>query len=105
MNINEISFFSIFLIFIIGVLMLDLGVFDRKSHEVPFKEAMLWTGIWVFLSFCFYILLLTHGDLIHGIDNLEAVKAQIAQYKHPINIDGLNYDQALELYRKNLSRS
>jgi tellurite resistance protein TerC len=103
MNPNEITFFSVFLILIIGVLMLDLGVFDRRSHEVPFKEALIWTGVWVFLSFAFYMLLRTHGDLIHGLDTIEAIKAQVAQYKHPIEIDGLNYEQALQLYRQNLS--
>jgi len=103
MNVNEITFFSLFLIFIIGVLMLDLGVFDRKSHEVPFKEALVWTGVWVFLSFLFFMLLRFRGDWIHGLDSYDAIKAQIAQYKHPIEINGLSYEQALDLYRKNLS--
>jgi tellurite resistance protein TerC len=83
--------------------MLDLGIFDRKSHEVPFKEALIWTGVWVFLSFAFYMLLRTHGDLIHGLDSVEAIKAQVEQYNHPIDIDGLSYEQALRLYRHNLS--
>jgi tellurite resistance protein TerC len=103
MNINEITFFSLFLILVIGVLMLDLGIFDRKSHEVPFKEAMIWTGVWMFLSFGFYMLLWLHGDIIHGLGSLDAISARIAEYKHPIDIDGLTYQQALELYRHNLS--
>ena len=103
MNVNEIIFFSIFLVFIISVLMLDLGVFDRKSHEVPFKEALIWTGVWVMLSFGFFLLLRFRGELIHGLDSLDAIKSQIAQYKHPINIDGLTFQQALDVYRQNLS--
>jgi tellurite resistance protein TerC len=103
MNINEISFFSLFLIFIIGVLMLDLGVFDKKSHEVPFREALLWTGVWVFLSFAFYMLLRFRGDWIHGLDSYDAIRDQVVKFKHPLDIEGLNYEQALDLYRKNLS--
>jgi len=103
MNANEITFFSVFLIFIISVLMLDLGVFDRKSHIVPFKEAMIWTGVWMFLSFGFFMLLRLRGDLIHGLDSLDAIRNQIKEYQHPIDIDGLTYHQALEVYRHNLS--
>lgn len=103
MNANEVTFFSIFLIFIISVLMLDLGVFDRKSHVVPFKEALLWTGIWVFLSFAFYLLIRLRGDLIHGLDSYEAVRNQVAAFHHPIRIEGLTKEQALDLYRHNLS--
>ncbi len=36
-----------FLAFVIVALILDLGVFNRKSHIITTKEAGLWTGIWV----------------------------------------------------------
>lgn len=32
---------------------LDLGVFSRKSHEVKFREALIWTLVWVSLAFAF----------------------------------------------------
>jgi tellurite resistance protein TerC len=32
---------------------LDLGVFSRKSHEVKFREALIWTLVWVFLAVAF----------------------------------------------------
>ena len=34
-------------------LALDLGVFHRSAHEVKFKEALAWTGIWVALAMLF----------------------------------------------------
>lgn len=32
---------------------LDLGVFSRKSHEIRFREALVWTLVWVALAFAF----------------------------------------------------
>jgi hypothetical protein len=31
------------------MLILDLGVFHRKSEEISVKQALLWTGLWVLL--------------------------------------------------------
>jgi tellurite resistance protein TerC len=35
------------------MLALDLGVFHRKSHDVSVKEALTWSGVWIFLALCF----------------------------------------------------
>jgi len=43
----------IFSVFVLGMLALDLGVFNRKAHEVHFKEALTWSFVWVALSMCF----------------------------------------------------
>jgi tellurite resistance protein TerC len=32
---------------------LDLGVFNRKSHEISFREASVWTAVWVSLALLF----------------------------------------------------
>lgn len=32
---------------------LDLGVFNRKSHEIRFREALTWTIVWVSLALIF----------------------------------------------------
>lgn len=39
-----------FLGFVLAMLGLDLGVFHRKSHEVSFREALGWSGVWVALA-------------------------------------------------------
>jgi tellurite resistance protein TerC len=39
-----------FLGFLGTILAVDLLVLDREAHEVPFKEAMAWTGAWVALA-------------------------------------------------------
>lgn len=35
------------------LLALDLGVFNRKAHEISYKEAAKWTTLWVTLSLLF----------------------------------------------------
>jgi len=42
-----------FNLFILLMLALDLGVFHRSSKEVSVKDALLWTCVWVFMSFLF----------------------------------------------------
>jgi len=39
---------------VIGImLILDLGIFNRKSHEISFREAAAWTALWVSLALGF----------------------------------------------------
>lgn len=46
-------FYAGFILFILLILALDLGVFHKKSHEVSFKEASVWTTIWISLALVF----------------------------------------------------
>jgi tellurite resistance protein TerC len=50
-------FYAGFTGFVVLLLVLDLGVFHRKSHAVSFKEASIWSVIWVSLALSFnYVL-------------------------------------------------
>lgn len=104
MNPHELIFFSIFIVIITGIILLDLGVFDRRDHIVPFQEAMFYTFIWILLSFGFYGLLLLHGEWIHlgNEGSLEQLRHLIDKFDHPINISGLSYPEALKVYKHNL---
>ena len=42
-----------FIAFVLAMLALDLGVFHRSAHTVRFKEALIWSGVWVSLSLVF----------------------------------------------------
>lgn len=46
-------FYLGFLTFLGAMLALDLGVFHKKEHDVSFKEATIWSGIWVILALIF----------------------------------------------------
>lgn len=39
-----------FNVFILIMLILDLGVFNRREHEIKVKEALLWSLFWIVLS-------------------------------------------------------
>jgi len=39
------------------MLALDLGVFNRRAHTVGFREAMIWSGMWVGLAMAFAVVL------------------------------------------------
>ena len=41
--------------FFLAMLVLDLGVFHRRPHEISLREAAVWSGVWVALSFAFGI--------------------------------------------------
>ena len=42
-----------FIGFVLLMLALDLGVFHRKAHPVSFKEAAIWSAVWVTLALLF----------------------------------------------------
>ena len=46
-------FWSAFLLIVLVLLLIDLGVFHRKAHAVSFREALLWSVVWVTLSLSF----------------------------------------------------
>ena len=82
LNINEISFFSVFLIFILGILLLDLGVFTKNNHKVGFMEALIWSIVWICFSLAFYFFIIHWGYLIHGIDNLDELIAWACENRY-----------------------
>ncbi|HEV7920479.1 MAG TPA: TerC family protein [Thermoanaerobaculia bacterium] len=47
------TIWTVFGVFVVGMLALDLGVFHRQAHEVRAKEALAWTGVWIALSLVF----------------------------------------------------
>lgn len=44
-----------FILFVLGMLALDLGVFHRRSHIIRMREALTWSAIWVTLALLFTI--------------------------------------------------
>jgi tellurite resistance protein TerC len=49
----SIYFWIGFHIVIFSMLALDLGVFHKKTHKVPVKEALTWVAVWVTLALLF----------------------------------------------------
>jgi tellurite resistance protein TerC len=52
----ETSYWIIFNVVVISLLLIDLMVFNRKSHEVKISEALKWTAFWIFVALAFNVL-------------------------------------------------
>jgi len=105
MTVNEFIFFISFLLFIGLMLAIDLGLFHRKNHTLRFREAFVWTLVWVGISVGFYFFIRSHGNLIHGSYTWASINEQILRFSHPISITGLenNPGYAIQVYNMNLS--
>lgn len=55
-------FWILFNLFVVAMLVLDLGVLNRRSQRVSFRKALAWSGIWIALAAAFAIIeLFWHG--------------------------------------------
>lgn len=52
---NQTTLWVGFNLFVLIMLVLDLGVFHRKSTVISIKNALLWTCVWVFMAFLFNV--------------------------------------------------
>ena len=52
---QQVIFWVAFNVFVITMLVLDLGVFHRKSHVIKFKESLVWCAIWISLALLFNV--------------------------------------------------
>ena len=44
-----------FILFILFCLALDLGLLQRKAHEVSVKEALTWSAVWIAMALLFTV--------------------------------------------------
>lgn len=60
--INHPGIIAAFAVVVIFMLLLDLGIFNKKSHIVSNKEAAIWTVVWISVSMIFsgFIYLITN---------------------------------------------
>jgi tellurite resistance protein TerC len=70
---NHLDYWVEFGIFVIVLLAFDLLVFNKKSHEVKLKEALLWSAFWIGLGLAF-------GGVIYYIDGHELMLQYYASY-------------------------
>lgn len=85
-------FYSIFLVFVLFMLALDLGVFNRKAHVVSFKEATIWSIVWVTLALTFNFIFYQYATAQFGAETgqrlgLEFLTGYILEYS--LSIDNI----------------
>lgn len=96
---TEILFLGGFVVFIAAILVLDMLVIDRKAHVVSIKEAGTWTGVWIGLALLFSVFLWFHGDMVHGIENMQDLQAVAARYAAHLKLDASDFEASLQQYR------
>ncbi len=85
-------FYGGFLIFVFIMLALDLGVFNRKAHIVSFKEATIWSIVWVALALTFNFLFYNYAVSKFGAETgtqvgLEFLTGYILEYS--LSVDNI----------------
>ena len=85
-------FYAGFMAFVLAMLAIDLGVFNRKEHVVSIKEATIWSAIWVALALVFaggfYQYTLTKfGAEVAKTSTLEFLTGYILEYS--LSVDNI----------------
>lgn len=101
---SETIFFLAFAAFVLIIMTVDLGVFSKqKSHVVHFKEAAIWSAIWVALSIAFYFFLQRYGYLIHGINTFARLKEVRDLYADHVELIPGNFATSLDRFEANMA--
>ena len=106
MALNETLIFFGFLALVFLVLMIDIGLFHKKDHEVGFREALIWTVVWVSLGLGTGVLIYFFGYMIHGLDSIDDITTRAEVFKHPIlnRLAGItSLEEARHIYNQNLA--
>ncbi|MEC5394255.1 TerC/Alx family metal homeostasis membrane protein [Bergeyella sp. RCAD1439] len=99
---SEFLFMAGFIAFILVILAIDLNLGKRSGGVVSMKKAGIMSFFVVALSMCFYLLLLSYGHLLHGIDSMERLQEVVAKHHHPVKIMPDNLEGSIKLYNQNL---
>ncbi|MEI6817710.1 MAG: TerC/Alx family metal homeostasis membrane protein [Bacteroidota bacterium] len=103
MNSSELLYFSLFILFVLVALLLDLGLFNKHDKIIRPRQAMVKTVVWVSLALLFYLFLNLFGENIHGISTIETLKMHVAKYGQSVAILDNDYAQSINNYRHELS--
>lgn len=85
-------FYLAFTAFVLVLLSLDLGIFHRKSHTVSFKEATIWSVIWVILALTFNFILYQYSLSKFGAETawqvaMEFLSGYVVEYS--LSVDNI----------------
>ncbi|TAF76444.1 MAG: TerC/Alx family metal homeostasis membrane protein [Bacteroidetes bacterium] len=98
---NELLFFGTFIVFVVGILLLDLGVFSKEDKPVTFKVAATWSVIWIILALTFYTFLKFNGSIIHGIESQEKLNNVVTKYASHVKLDGATFEENISIFQSN----
>jgi tellurite resistance protein TerC len=73
-------YWILFNVFVLLMLALDLGIFNRKAHEVKMKEALIWSGVWIVLALTFNLWLYFNYTPPEGFTSAESALQFLTGY-------------------------
>jgi tellurite resistance protein TerC len=77
-------FWILFNLFVVAMLALDMGVMNRRSTRVTFRQALSWSALWIALAAAFAVLVLAwHGRA----ESLQFVTAYVIELS--LSVDNL----------------
>ena len=59
-----------FAVFIVLMLSLDLGLLNRKAHTIKYREAAIWSAVWVSLAMIFAAIVFWYQGTVRGLEFL-----------------------------------
>ena len=80
----SIYFWIGFHLFVFAMLAIDLGIFNKKSHEISVKEAILWSSVWITLALLFDLFLFLEFGKIKA---LEFITGYVIEYS--LSVDNI----------------
>lgn len=93
-----------FLLLVALMLGIDLGLVNKKDHVVSFREALIWTGVWIGTAMLFYLFIRLRAEWIHGISTMEELAHFNVKHGHNLSLDAsLGFDANIAMYRKAMS--
>src|SRR5678816_994500 len=88
-----------FSVFILVMLSLDLGLFNRKAHTIKYREAAIWSGVWISLATVFASLVFYFQGSQRGLEFVTGYLIELS-----LSVDNLFVFLLIFSYFKVLSR-
>ena len=86
--INHPWIIAIFFLVVLFMLLLDLGIFNKKSHVVTNKEAAIWSLVWISISMMFSVFIYIITNEAAGVEKF--VQFQSAYWiEKALSVDNL----------------
>lgn len=109
---HELLFFFGFLILVGVILIIDLGLFEKKGAKdneedatsaLSLKKAGIMSIFVISVAVGFYFFLMKFGYSLHDIHNMQDLEEVISHYHQSIKVIPGNFEASLERYNNNLA--
>lgn len=88
---GNLYFWAGFIAFVTLMLVLDLGVFHRKMHRVPLREALIWSVVWISLAMLFMLVIYLDYSSVSSVVARKKVLEYLTGYliEYSLSVDNI----------------